>query len=213
MDLTPTPTSLTPTVPPGLFPIDFGTLVRAWQHSSVAQIFPQIPDISTFFDVDAIVAKIKLVSFFISVVFSFLFMVVLMKLRGLYAAQAVLAQQSASLISSSGIPTAVKGPYRARWEEILEHMDSAKEAEWKFAIIEADNLADLVLKRAGFQGDSMGDRMMSIQDGQLITVQDLWEAHKVRNNIAHNAEYFLRYSEAKQAIQKYEKFLLELGGV
>ena len=98
----------------------------------------------------------------------------------------------------------------ARWEEIERHINSTREAEWKFAVIEADKLVDDQLKGAGFPGDTMGDRLMNIQPGQLTTLQSLWEAHKIRNRLVHDTNYFLRYTEAKRAVGLYEKTLKEL---
>ena len=101
------------------------------------------------------------------------------------------------------------GPIKARWEEISRHVDSTKEAEWKFAIIEADKLMDDTLRKAGFQGTTMGERLMSIQEGQLESLQLIWEAHKIRNRLAHDSNYFLRHAEAKKAIQLYGRALEE----
>ena len=97
-----------------------------------------------------------------------------------------------------------------RWDEIEKHINSIREAEWKFAVIEADKLVDELLKGAGFHGDTMGDRLMNIQPGQLTTLQGLWEAHKIRNRLVHDVNYFLRYTEAKRAVSLYEKTLKEL---
>ncbi len=102
------------------------------------------------------------------------------------------------------------GPTKARWEEILRHGDSAKEAEWKFAIIEADKLMDDTLRKAGFLGETMGERLIGIKEGQLQSLQLIWEAHKIRNRLAHDSNYFLRHAEAKKAIQLYGRALEEL---
>ena len=106
-------------------------------------------------------------------------------------------------------PSATSG-LNARWNEIEKHINSTREAEWKFAVIEADKLVDELLKGAGFMGDTMGDRLMNIQPGQLTTLQGLWEAHKIRNRLVHEVNYFLRYTEAKRAVGLYEKTLKEL---
>lgn len=105
------------------------------------------------------------------------------------------------------------GAMTARWGEILRHMDSAKESEWKLAVIEADKLVDGVLKRAGFPGDTLGERLMNISSDQLQALQGLWEAHKVRNRLAHELDYLLRYREAKHAIEGYARTLRELGAL
>lgn len=105
------------------------------------------------------------------------------------------------------------GAMTARWEEILRHLTTNVEAQWRFALIEADKLVDDILRRAGFPGDTMGERLMNIQSGQLETIDGLWEAHKLRNRIAHDLNYFLRYTEAKRAIGQFEATLRELSAL
>ncbi|KKR88353.1 MAG: hypothetical protein A3G02_03175 [Candidatus Yanofskybacteria bacterium RIFCSPLOWO2_12_FULL_44_13b] len=117
-----------------------------------------------------------------------------------------------SLIQEISPPqTAPGGPWQARWEEIKRHIDSPKEGEWKFAVIEADALMNDALKRAGFAGETMGERLQNIQSGQIQNLDALWEAHKIRNRLAHDSDYFLRYAEAKRAVSQFEKILKELG--
>lgn len=103
------------------------------------------------------------------------------------------------------------GAVQSKWGEIMDHMGSDREAEWKFAIIEADKFIDDLLKTVGYPGDTMGERMMNIEKGQLLSLEGLWEAHKIRNKLAHDINYFLRYAEARKAIQFYENVVRELG--
>src|SRR3989338_2147978 len=111
-------------------------------------------------------------------------------------------------------PEAAKeSPLGSRWDEIQKHLNSTKEAEWKFAVIEADSLVDYILKSSGYPGDTMGDRLKNIDKSQIVTLDGLWEAHKIRNRLAHDVSYFLRYGEAKRAVQLYEKTLKELNAL
>ena len=110
-------------------------------------------------------------------------------------------------------PSPASSGVNARWEEVQRHITSTREAEWKFAVIEADKIVDDTLKNAGFPGETLGERLMNIQPGQLITLQNLWEAHKIRNRLVHDTNYFLRYSEAKRAVGLYERTLKELHAI
>ena len=101
----------------------------------------------------------------------------------------------------------------ARWDEVLRHINSIREAEWKFAVIEADKIVDDTLKNAGFPGETLGERLMNIEQGQLTTLEGLWTAHKIRNRLAHDINYFLRYAEAKRAVGLYERTLKELHAI
>ena len=145
-----------------------------------------------------------------SAIFSFLFgglavyfIVQFQKLVGLKAQMAKLALR---------VPEAASGgAILSKWEEVMRHMGSDKEAEWKFAIIEADKLVDESLKLSGYLGDTIGERLMNITKEQLVSLDGLWEAHKIRNKLAHEINYFLRYAEARRAIQLYQITLQELG--
>jgi len=101
-------------------------------------------------------------------------------------------------------------PLKDQWNDILRHIDSIHEGEWKFAVIEADTIVDNVLKKY-FPGDTMGDRLMNIDKTKLLSIDDLWEAHKIRNHLAHDPNYFLRHAEALRAVRLFESTLKELG--
>src|SRR3989338_4282000 len=119
-----------------------------------------------------------------------------------------------SLLRSIMPPKAAEeSPLNSKWEEIQRHLNSTKEAEWKFAVIEADTLVDSLLKASGYPGDTMGDRLKNMDKSQIVTLDGLWEAHKIRNRLAHDISYFLRYGEAKRAVQLYEKTLKELNAL
>lgn len=176
----------------------------------LAQFFGAYSDFSLS---PELIGRLKTISAVVSIILGTLFIIILnnfRKLRFQQTGTSVVQEVAQDIAPPAPAPG---GAYRARWEEILRHMDSAKEAEWKFAIIEADKLIDLVLKRVGFFGDTLGERLTNIQPGQLENLQNLWDAHKVRNRIAHEVDYFLRYSEAKQAISYYEAALQELSAI
>ena len=98
----------------------------------------------------------------------------------------------------------------SEWAQIRLRLDSSREADCKLAIIEADSFVDDALGKSGFSGANFGDRLMNISPGSLISLDGLWWAHKVRNRIAHEQDYFLRYTEARQAIGYFEQVLKEL---
>jgi hypothetical protein len=102
------------------------------------------------------------------------------------------------------------GVLRDRWNTILSHLDSVRESDWKHAVMEADKLVDDSLARAGFGGATFGDRLSNIKPGTLLSLDGVWWAHKIRNRLAHEIDYFLRYTEARQAVGYYEAALAEL---
>jgi hypothetical protein len=119
-----------------------------------------------------------------------------------------------TLASQEAAPVEVPGAgaLEEQWQDIMRHVDSIHEGEWKFAVIEADTIVDNVLKNY-FPGDTMGERLMNIDKTKLLTIDDLWEAHKIRNRLAHDSNYFLRHAEALRAIRLFESTLKELGAL
>jgi len=97
-----------------------------------------------------------------------------------------------------------------RWEVVESHVNSNNPGEWRLAIIEADSMLDDVIKKMGYEGESLGERLKAIDQSDLSSVQSAWEAHKVRNQIAHEGSGFkLDHREAKRIIGLYEKVFKE----
>lgn len=102
---------------------------------------------------------------------------------------------------------------KEKWVKILEKIKSGSEENIKLAVIETDGLIDDLLKEKGITGETMADRLKSISRDELKTLDKLWEAHKLRNKIAHQPHFSLDYGEAKQAFKYYQTVLKELGAL
>ncbi len=99
-----------------------------------------------------------------------------------------------------------------RWAEVLRHVSSDRPNDWKLAIIEADIMLGEGLKEKGYAGMSIGDQLKSIAPVQMQSLQDAWDAHRIRNRIAHEgSDFVLTQNAAREAIVKYERALRELG--
>lgn len=97
-----------------------------------------------------------------------------------------------------------------RLSDVLTHIESGNPNDWKLAIIEADIILDDVLKQKGFVGNSLGERLKSISTNQLNSLNDAWEAHKVRNRIAHEgADFVLTKRVAEETINRYRRVFSE----
>lgn len=96
------------------------------------------------------------------------------------------------------------------WSLIVTKSRLPDENERKFAIIAADALIERILDLAGYHGENLGDRLKKIESSDLDSLNDLWEAHKIRNRIAHEASYRLSLEDSARAISCFEKTLKEL---
>jgi hypothetical protein len=104
------------------------------------------------------------------------------------------------------------GSKNSRIEDMFNHVSSDNPNDWKLAIIEADIILDESLKEAGYGGTSLGERLRSISPTQLESLDDAWQAHKVRNQIAHGgADFILTHKLAQDTIKQYRIVFHELG--
>ncbi|MEK9132073.1 MAG: hypothetical protein AAB447_04175 [Patescibacteria group bacterium] len=96
-------------------------------------------------------------------------------------------------------------PKNQKWEKVLEHINSDNPNDWKAAIVEADIMLDELLTVLNYHGDSIGDKLKAVEPSDFDTLQSAWEAHKVRNQIAHEgSEFLLTEREAKRTISFYK---------
>ena len=97
-----------------------------------------------------------------------------------------------------------------RWQAVLDHVHSENPSDWRLAIIEADNILDEMVTRIGYKGDNLGEKLKSVEPSDFNTLQEAWEAHKVRNKIAHEGLTFkMDHREAKRVVAQFEKVFRE----
>jgi len=98
----------------------------------------------------------------------------------------------------------------ARWQKVVDHSLSENENDWRLAILEADIMLDELLDVQGYRGDTMGDKMKQVERSDFNTIDMAWEAHKARNQIAHQGSQFdLNLREVRRIIGLYEKVFKE----
>ena len=106
------------------------------------------------------------------------------------------------------------GGKNPRWQHIEELIDGTTASEWREAIIEADIMLDDILTRQGYVGDGVGDKLKAVEPSDFNTLQDAWEAHKVRNQIAHEGSAFdLTESLARRTIARYAAVFKEFQAI
>ena len=109
--------------------------------------------------------------------------------------------------STEGLPLQNLRDY---WTQLALRLNYQDEAQWKLAVIEADNLFDHVLTLLGYQGESMGERLQKIKPGDFRNLNEVWQVHKIRNALVHDPTFSLSYQQADNVIKTYEKALKEL---
>jgi len=113
-----------------------------------------------------------------------------------------------------GLNTSDLQEIKRKWEEIEQLMRLGRPSNFKNAILEADKLLDHVLKLYGYHG-SLADKMKSLprKNFDKEFFDDMWQAHRVRNEMVHNISYEVQHFEAREAISRFKRVLRELGAL
>ncbi|PIP87000.1 hypothetical protein COW81_02715 [Candidatus Campbellbacteria bacterium CG22_combo_CG10-13_8_21_14_all_36_13] len=101
-------------------------------------------------------------------------------------------------------------PTNARWLKILEHLDSHNENDWRLAIIEADLILEEMMTHLGYHQEALGEKLKAVEKSDFNTIEKAWEAHKIRNRIAHEGSSFkISQHEARRVIGLYQNVFEE----
>lgn len=102
----------------------------------------------------------------------------------------------------------------SRWRHIESLAGGTSPSEWREAIIEADIMLDDMLGQQGYVGEGVGEKLKAADTSSFNTLQDAWEAHKVRNQIAHEgSEFILSESLARRTIARYTAVFREFKAI
>jgi hypothetical protein len=97
-----------------------------------------------------------------------------------------------------------------RWNGIVEEANSDDERKWRLAILEADIMLNELLDIKGYRGETMADKMKQADRSTFHSIDAAWEAHGVRNKIAHQGSaHLLTAREARRVIGLYEEVFRE----
>ena len=112
-------------------------------------------------------------------------------------------------VGGSGNRAVADSP-QSRFARVQAHANSSRESDWRLAVLEADVLLDEMVTGMGYHGDSLGEKLKAIEPSDFTTLDKAWEAHAVRNKIAHEgAAFTLTEREAKRVVGLYEEVFRE----
>ncbi len=104
-------------------------------------------------------------------------------------------------------PTGIINP---KWDRVLNHIESVNENDWRLAILESDIMLSDLVDSFGLPGDTLGERLKAVEKSDFQTIDNAWEAHKVRNRIAHEgSEFVLSQREARRVVELYRTIFEE----
>lgn len=88
------------------------------------------------------------------------------------------------------------------WKKLI------REPDHKQAILEADKLLDYALSKMGYRG-SLGAKLKKAPS-LFKNINDVWAAHKIRNNIAHKINYKVDEKTYKATMLKFKQAFKDL---
>ena len=106
-------------------------------------------------------------------------------------------------------------PFGARkivkiWTKITKRLDTGLESEYKLAVTEADNMLDEVLKRVGYAGETLEERLNQLTSTILPNLEQVREARLIRNDVVRNPDYRLSLDQTRKTLEVYEQALRDL---
>lgn len=100
--------------------------------------------------------------------------------------------------------------FKKEWSDLQKLLRNKE--RWDVALVQADNLLDIALKKNRMRGRSMGERLVKAQ--RIFTDNDsLWFGHKLRNKIESDPDMKLKESDLKQALMGIRQGLKDLGAL
>lgn len=101
--------------------------------------------------------------------------------------------------------------YKQQWQGIeLQSKDG--EAGKLLAIVNADKLLDKAMRDLNYKGDTMGMRLKQ-HPQQFSDINAIWNAHKLRNRIAHEHNMKVSDGEISRALAQLKTGLENLGAL
>lgn len=102
--------------------------------------------------------------------------------------------------------------YRTRWMTIEQQLKRDETNSYPMSVLNADTLLDQALKDRGIQGETMGERMKQMQK-TWSNANNVWTAHKLRNQIAHEANVRLDYERTRRTLSAFKQALKDIGAI
>lgn len=182
--------------------IDIGSLIRGAYEKLIGGDWEAFVNrLSEWWDIYSIIAIILSLLFFLGFVYAKIRYAQLSEIEAdmIHAEEAEWARMHGGGVTKS-----------SKWEDIQFHIGSENPNDWRLAIIEADILLEETLNNAGYVGTTIGEKLKSATTGSFQTLQDAWEAHKVRNEIAHaGSDFVLTKKLANETIVRFERVFRE----
>lgn len=102
--------------------------------------------------------------------------------------------------------------YRLKWLAIEKQLKRDEPSSCQLAVLNGDKLVDQALRESHSKGETMGERLKSAKE-RLSNNNAVWNAHKLRNRIAHETDTQVSFDQARTALAGFKQALKDLGAI
>ena len=187
--------------------IVFGLIVEAINHASYfynkwSVFFKAVP----YFLINAF-ANYAVFAFFLSIVLFILLIVYIIREQEIRKKLMSRVLPKGGEVESKPEDSVIENP---KWKLVEDHINSDDPNKWKLAIIEADIILSELLDSLHLPGEGVGEKLKSVEQSDFNHIEEAWEAHKIRNAIAHQgSDFLLTQREAKRVVRLYKSVFEE----
>jgi len=103
--------------------------------------------------------------------------------------------------------------FSPKWQKIERRLESEVEADFKLAILEADELLNKVMDEIGYRGENLSEKLEKVTPETISNLKQLKEVRKVRDDIIEDPTYKITREEAKKILEVYKKSLKDLQAI
>lgn len=108
------------------------------------------------------------------------------------------------------IGVADREEFQEYWGQVDFYLAQAN--QFQQALMEADKILDKAFIRVGLSGTTLGERLISASNRfESDFYQEIWQAHKLRNVLAHEVGVRTGENEIKAAVSVIKKAIVQLG--
>ncbi len=146
---------------------------------------------------------IQIISLFISSILLFLIIFFIIKTN-------LLGSEIEHFISVLGSKDLSKRRSLKAWKQIQKRLRTKQTNQLKLAVLEADRILNEILKMAGWPGKNLDERLEQADTAELPNLEEVRQAHKLRNRIANEPDFIITPNEAGIIIEIYKKTFQDL---
>ena len=123
----------------------------------------------------------------------------------IYSAKVDMGYSDVSIPKTKGNPEITR-----KWNQVLIHVESQNQNDWRQAVLEADIILGELLTFLGYRGEGIGEQLKRAVKADFLSLDEAWDAHKVRNELAHaGSDYPFSQHDARRVVSLYRKVFEE----